>query len=124
VEEKRQFVRVPCTAKAQILDADFSSEADLVDVSIGGALMRTGALLPEDTRVQVQFQFQDMPGDNVISAKATVVRTPGKYVGVRFDGVDDISAGRLLHWMSRNHPEPQKFEQEMVRVRGRGWASA
>jgi hypothetical protein len=124
MDEKRQYVRVPCKGDARIVDSDLTVEAEIVDVSIGGALIRTSALLEEDSRLQVQFQMRDMPPDNIISAKATVVRTPGKYVAVRFDGVDNISAGRLFHWMSRNHPEPRKFEQEVVRVRGRGWAAA
>jgi hypothetical protein len=124
MEEKRQYVRVPCRGQARIVDGQTEIDGELVDVSIGGACIRTTALLDADKRCKVQLEFGDMPGRNVVAASGTVVRTPTGQVGVRFDGVDNISAGRLFHWMGQNHPDQRKFEQEMVRVRGRGWAAA
>ncbi|MFW5839045.1 MAG: PilZ domain-containing protein [Planctomycetota bacterium] len=120
MQEKRQYVRFDAIGSCTIEEEGVKTGGLLVDLSLGGAQIQTGALVCEDQKVRMSLQLNDMPTSNVISARGTIVRAPGDRVGVRFDAVDNISGCRLEHWVGLKHEDPGRYDRELQTLRANG----
>ena len=118
MEEKRRFIRFDAAGNCRILQGSAAIDGQLVDLSLGGIQVRTSALVDESRKVRMTFELADLPRNTVIGASATVVRAPGDYVGLRFDGVDGISAERLRHWIRGRHDDEEAYRRELLVSRG------
>lgn len=104
----RRLARLPCAA---VRFRDFESVGDdLLDLSPGGALLRTNADLALGDEVLVSFR---VPGeDDVLDAPAIVVRhirgvrasDRGRGVGLRFRDLHPTEVARLGAGLSRVPP--------------------
>lgn len=112
-EERRNFSRIPFTAKVSLLDrAGAPHRGRLHDIALKGALVELEA--PWDTRPgeRCEFQLQLSPQVSIIM-QTTVVHVAGQRIGLRCDEIDLDSVTALRRLVSLNSGDPRLLEREL-----------
>jgi len=82
-EEKRKYTRIPLQAKVTIVIDDQTVEANLVNLSLNGALVTTDKLIEIDSMVVITI-LDTATSQDLTNVKAKVVRVMGNGVGLQF----------------------------------------
>jgi hypothetical protein len=113
--DKRRFTRIKGAGFVTLRCGSIDATGELEDISLKGMLVRTHCLFPLKQKLEVVLQLRDMPRGTGIGVKGTVVRTwPNGVIAVAFEGMDNLSFGRLRHWIEKNYPNPERLEEELT----------
>jgi hypothetical protein len=112
--ERRQFWRARFQAPAQLSLADGVHSAELLDISLKGALLE----LPADTTAaldeQCQLRLELGNGDEAIVMQTTVTHVDsGRRVGLRCDAVDLDSITHLRRLVQLNAGDEALLDREL-----------
>jgi c-di-GMP-binding flagellar brake protein YcgR len=84
-DNRRTSTRHTVSIAAQVTIDGTPREATVVNLSLGGALVETGAKHPMGSRMQIVFRLPTM--EEAIDVGATVRWSDAKGVGLQFDGL-------------------------------------
>jgi c-di-GMP-binding flagellar brake protein YcgR len=84
-DNRRTSTRHTVSIAAQVTIDGTPREATVVNLSLGGALVETGAKHPMGSRMQISFRLPTM--EEAIDVGATVRWSDAKGVGLQFDGL-------------------------------------
>lgn len=109
--DRRQFWRAAFHSGVQLVDAAGSWPAELVDISLRGALIKTppdwaGRI---DDSCQVKLKLAD---DAVIIMRAVVSHIEGRRVGVRCESIDIDSITHLRRLVALNAGDASLLDRE------------
>ncbi|HZV54175.1 MAG TPA: PilZ domain-containing protein [Rhodocyclaceae bacterium] len=111
--DRRQFWRAAFHSGVQLVDASGSTLAELVDVSLKGALIKVP---PEwagkiDHLCQIKLRLAD---DAVIIMRAVVAHVEGRRVGLRCESMDLDSITHLRRLVELNAGDARMLERELA----------
>lgn len=97
-QERRRFRRIPHTSRIHLKSETESVEAQTIDISLGGALVRSPRLLPAPSSVHVSLHLahDSKPVVGLGSILRTI--TPDK-MGVQFDRLSFAESARLQEFL-------------------------
>jgi hypothetical protein len=110
--ERRHFWRAAFHSSLQLVDAAGTHPAELVDISLKGALVKvppTWAGRTDDT-CQIKLKLAD---DAVILMRAIVAHVEGRRVGLRCESIDIDSITHLRRLVELNAGDPALLEREL-----------
>jgi c-di-GMP-binding flagellar brake protein YcgR len=84
-DNRRTSTRHTVSIAAQVTIDGTPREATVVNLSLGGALVETGAKHPMGSRMQISFRLPTM--EEAIDVGSTVRWSDAKGVGLQFDGL-------------------------------------
>lgn len=108
--ERRQFTRVPVSAKALIEQFGEKHVAKIKDISLNGAHLQSSADLDEDIPVKLQIIFDELSPP--INMKAKIVYHQGQDYGVECQEIDIDSMLQLRSVLSLYNNDPETIHQE------------
>jgi PilZ domain len=103
---RRRFRSVPLESRVQIDSETDQLEAEAIDVSLNGILVRTSRILPLGSPVEVRLYLP--PEAKAVVALGSVVRVSGNHqMAIRIDRMHDEESRRLEeHLLSLITTEP------------------
>jgi hypothetical protein len=109
--DRRQFWRAAFHSAVHMIDASGSVPAELVDISLRGALIKvppgwTGRI---DNTCQIKLKLAD---DAVIIMRAVVAHVQGRRVGLRCENIDIDSITHLRRLVALNAGDASLLERE------------
>lgn len=113
--ERRQFWRASFHAPAQLTLPDGVREAELLDISLKGALLElpAGSGVALDQRCQLRLTLGK--GDEAIVMHTTVAHVhDGRWVGLRCDAIDLDSITHLRRLVELNASDSALLERELA----------
>jgi hypothetical protein len=114
-DNRRRYTRLTCKVPATLEYAGTGFDANLVDVSLDGVAMSTGALV--DTEQPVAVRFDPVArGQMTVEAHGSVIRNDNGRVAVQITDIDQLSTQRLTAWLEANHPDPDQARKEVQRI--------
>ncbi|RDX35723.1 PilZ domain-containing protein [Kangiella sp. HD9-110m-PIT-SAG07] len=108
--ERRQFTRVPISAKALIEHNGKQHTAKVVDISLNGAHLRTEVSLKKDSNIQLQIIFDELSPP--IHMLAKVVYHKDQDYGVECQEIDLDSMLHLRSMLTLYNNDPETIHQE------------
>ena len=117
--ERRRFTRIPFDARVRIRAAGRIWAAELVDISLKGALVERPAdwpgILGETQRLSIELDVGDGP---TITMHATPAHTGGNRIGFRCERIDVDSASHLRRLVELNLGDPALLDRELAALVG------
>lgn len=110
--EHRAFWRTPFQAAVRLVDAKGSWEADLLDISLKGALLKMSADRHGELGAKCKLRLDLGQGVTIIM-QATVAHLEGRRMGLRCDHISLDSITHLRRLMELNSGDPQLLEREL-----------
>lgn len=110
--EHRAFWRAPFQATVRLVDAKGAWEADLLDISLKGALLKMSADWHGDHGAKCKLRLDLGQGVTIIM-QATVVHQEGRRMGLHCDHISLDSITHLRRLMELNSGDPQLLEREL-----------
>jgi hypothetical protein len=109
--DRRQFWRAAFHSTVQMVDASGSMPAELVDISLRGALLKVPPSWAGniDNTCQIKLKLAD---DAVIIMRAVVAHIQGRRVGVRCETIDIDSITHLRRLMALNAGDASLLDRE------------
>lgn len=109
--DRRQFWRAAFHSAVQMVDASGSVPAELVDISLRGALIKVppGWAGRIDNTCQIKLKLAD---DAVIIMRAVVAHIQGRRVGLRCENIDIDSITHLRRLVALNAGDAGLLERE------------
>jgi hypothetical protein len=114
--ERRQFWRASFHAPAQLSLPDAVLEAELLDISLKGALLElpAGSAVAPGQRCRLRLALGDVDVDAAIVMETTVAHVHrGRTVGLRCDAIDVDSITHLRRLVQLNAGDPALLEREL-----------
>ncbi len=108
--ERRQFTRVPVTAKALIEHDGEKYVAKVADISLNGAHLKTSSPLDKETPVNLQIIFDELSPP--IHMVAKIVYQKGEDYGVECQEIDIDSMLQLRSILTLYNNDPETIHQE------------
>lgn len=119
--DRRQFRRADFQTSAQVLLPDGARDAELVNISLDGALLEMASDLALGQGEPCQLRLDLVPGAESISMQATVCHTgPGRRVGLRRASIDCDSLTVLRRLLDLNAGDAELTKHELSRLAGAG----
>lgn len=120
MSDKRQFCRVPFTTGSRIETTGESLEAEVVDISLKGALLRLPACpsLQRGDHCSVSVALAN--SDVAISFEAEVAHLRENLVGVKLVKIDLDSMIHLRNLLDLNTANPEQVRKELSFLHGEG----
>lgn len=111
-EEKRHFIRIPMDGGAHLHCAEQRWDAELLDISLKGALIATPkSWTHTDAPCRLDIMLGD--GDMVISMQGQVTHTEANHIGFRCDQIDLESISHLKRLVELNLGDEHLLEREL-----------
>ncbi|MFP4354074.1 MAG: PilZ domain-containing protein [Phycisphaerae bacterium] len=111
-QERRHFSRVKYDVDATLEFQQELFESDLIDLSLRGALVSTGASPRKGQEVALRFSLAQSGVPVSVRCQGTVVRNDQRGVGIRFDQMDVDSFNELKAILSNNLGDADRVEHE------------
>ncbi len=113
-DERHRFWRAGFHAPAQLTLPGGVCEAELLDISLKGALVElgSGATALADQRGQLRLPLGN--GGEAIIMQVTVARVGGSRVGLRCDAIDLDSITHLRRLVELNAGDPALLDRELT----------
>lgn len=113
--DKREFSRVATRPRARLSlsDGEELLLAEVIDVSLGGVLLKGECDADAGTDVILEIMLGEDPEENVISAKGKIARNDERGIAVEFadlEGSDSLE--HLRNLVLYNSTAPQTIEEE------------
>ncbi len=110
--DRRQFWRAAFRSPVQLVDAAGVWSAELVDISLKGALVKLPPQWPGvvDATCQIKLKLSDVA---VIIMHAVVAHIEGRRVGLRCTTMDVDSITHLRQLVALNAGDPALLEREL-----------
>lgn len=112
-QERRQFWRAHFKSTVRVTTHTAQTYAQLVDISLKGALLKGGANWKPTLGEHCQLRLDLAPG-TVITMWGTVVHIDGFNVGLRCDNTDLDSMTHLRRLVELNSGDPEMLEREIT----------
>lgn len=113
VEERRQFSRVGFQSKVFIAFGEKRLEAELLDISLKGALLQ----LSEESGFQqgesCTFELSLQQSDVMLKVDAVPVFKENNHIGLRFGNIDLDSMTHLRRLVELNTGDPELVQKEL-----------
>jgi hypothetical protein len=110
--EKRNTIRVPFHVRSVVKHGDAVIEGDVLDLSTGGMLFKTGGDIPIDEMVQVELFLYGTSSNLSLNISGRVVRKSEAGTAIKFTELDLDSFIHLRNIVSRNAFDEQKIIKE------------
>ncbi len=110
--ERRHFWRANFKSPVRVTTHAGQVYAQLVDISLKGALLETGPHWTPTKNENCQLKLELAPG-TTIRMWGTVVHIDGKYIGLRSDNIDLDSITHLRRLVELNAGDPAMLEREI-----------
>ncbi|WP_084616897.1 PilZ domain-containing protein [Kangiella geojedonensis] len=108
--ERRQFTRVPVTAKALIEQDGEKYIAKVADISLNGAHLQTASSLKKENPIKLQLIFDELTPP--IHMMAKIVYHNGEDYGVECQEIDIDSMLQLRSILTLYNNDPETIHQE------------
>lgn len=115
-EEKRAFTRINWQSKATVSLPDREVQAECLDISLNGALLRSEEPPEPGTACEFQLPLGEPP-DEAIEAEGTVVRQTEDTFAVQFQALELDSAAHLRNMVAYNSGDPGQIDREVSNLR-------
>lgn len=112
-KEHRDFWRAPFHKLAQLTDAKGTCQAELVDLSLKGALLEMPAEWKGVCGNQCQLKLELSPGVSILM-KGTVAHVEGRKMGLHCQNIDIDSITHLRRLVELNAGDPALLERELA----------
>jgi hypothetical protein len=113
--DRREFSRIPYDVEATLEFQQELFESDLIDLSLKGALVSTGASPRKGQQVALRFRLAQSGVPVSVRCTGTVVRADPRGIGVQFDEMDVDSFNELKAIIGHNTGDPEAVEHEFAR---------
>lgn len=112
-DEKRRFRRVPFEAEVSVTSGTSRWQAELLDISLKGALVRVdpGACLAPDAAGTLTVELG--PEARIVM-EFTVAHVAGDTLGIRCEGIDLDSITHLKRLVTLNTGDPEAVDRELA----------
>ena len=110
--DRRRFWRALFTAPVIVQDGDGRVSAELVDVSLNGALVEVPALWDRRVGQPVDLEFP-LSEAVVVKMSTTVAHLEGRRVGLKCEHVDLDSISHLRRLVELNSGNPELLRREL-----------
>jgi len=110
--ERRQFWRAMFNSPVRLTTHDSASYAQLVDISLKGALLEASPTWEGKLNDPCQLRLDLAPG-TTISMWGTVVHIDEHQIGLRCDSIDLDSITHLRRLVELNAGDPSTLEREI-----------
>jgi len=109
--ERRQFWRAAFHSTVQLVDASGTTPAELVDISLRGALIKVppGWAGRIDNPCQIKLKLAD---DAVILMRSVVAHVEGRRIGLRCESIDIDSITHLRRLVALNAGDASLLDRE------------
>jgi len=113
--DKRRFRRIPFSTTCSFTSGDFSSPAELIDISMNGALVRiASAESPSSLSCSMALFLEGL--DTPLVFDGEVVHHHGDRVGIRFMTTDIESMIHLRALLENNSLDPERVIEELGQI--------
>ncbi|RNC71332.1 MAG: PilZ domain-containing protein [Desulfuromonadales bacterium] len=113
ITDKRQFCRIPFVAGSSIAWQEKRQEAELVDVSLKGALLKLDEPLPYQRGDSCTVSIELAHSDITIVFDAEIAHLRGASVGVKLTTIDIDSMIHLRNLLELNTADPEQIRKEL-----------
>jgi len=109
---QRLLSRIPLDAPASLALGGLHWDTRVIDLSLGGALVKRPAEWPNSSGQRYRLRFE-LGDHNPLNVEAVVRHVSEKHLGLAFINMDDRTRG-VLHWLiEMNLGDPALFEFEL-----------
>lgn len=112
-EERRHFSRVNFQADVFIWFEDNRYQAELMDISLKGALIRFGNKVPIQKGDMCILEFELSQSDIVLKAETILVYSKQDNLGLKFNSIDLESMIHLRRLVELNVGDPDQIQKEL-----------
>ncbi|MFP4355819.1 MAG: PilZ domain-containing protein [Phycisphaerae bacterium] len=117
-ENRRRYTRLNCRVPGTLECDGTPFDANIVDVSLNGVAISTGALV--DTQQPVSVKFDPVArGQMTVEASGNIIRNDNGRIAIRIQSIDPLSTQRLTAWLEANHPDPSQARAEVQALQAR-----
>ena len=113
VEERRQFSRVEFESKVQVDFSDNKHEAELIDISLKGALIKSNSAMNHQQGESCTFELSLQPSDMVLKVDALLVYKKDEQMGLKFGNIDLESMIHLRRLVELNTGDAELVQKEL-----------
>jgi hypothetical protein len=113
MEEKRRFSRIACLEKAIVQCGEEIVEAEILDISLKGALLQLNDDADMSTGDKFQITLQLMDSDIVLQFLAELAHRRKNLMGVKFVHMDIDSFMHLRSLLEARTANPQQVMDEI-----------
>lgn len=113
--ERRQFFRSTFHAPVRLSVRGRQFQAQLLDVSLKGALIGVGTAWPGQAGDPCQLRL-DLAPDAIILMEMVVAHVKGAQVGLRTEHIDVDSMTHLRQLVERNAEDPALLERDLANL--------
>lgn len=113
ISDRRQFWRAIFHSSVQLVDADGALPAELVDISLNGALIKVPAQWRGGAGDTCQIKLK-LADDAVIIMRAVVAHVEGRRVGLRCEMIDVDSITHLRRLIGLNAGDAAMLDRELA----------
>lgn len=111
--DNRQFCRIKFAAKSVVEVGSFSAEAELMDISMKGALVSFSSPVPFAMHQQGNLAIHLDASDIVMHFETEVVHCRDNLAGLKFVGVDIDTMIHLRSLLELNTADPDQVRNEL-----------
>lgn len=112
-KERRNFSRVDFSTRVSIEINGQTFEADLVDISLKGALLQTDNTILVKNNQKCLFEFRLDKTSIVMKTEAKIVFIKNNNLGIKFENIDLESMIHLRRLVELNMGDPDKIQKEL-----------
>jgi len=112
-KERRNFSRVDFSTQVYVEINGQMFEAELVDISLKGALMQLNDNIVVQNEQMCLFEFRLDKTDIVMKTEAKIVFIKNNNIGIKFENIDLESMIHLRRLIELNMGDPDKIQKEL-----------
>lgn len=109
---RRHFWRAAFHSSARLIDKSGTSPAELIDISLKGALVEVPPQWQGEAGESCQLKLS-LADDAFIAMRAIVTHIDGRYVGLRCESIDLDSITHLRRLVELNSGDPALLDREL-----------
>jgi len=113
VEERRQFSRVDFQSKVVVVFSEEIHEAELIDISLKGALIKSINTIENQQGESCTFELSLQPSDIVLKVDALLVYKKNNQMGLKFSNIDLESMTHLRRLVELNTGNAEIVQKEL-----------
>lgn len=112
---ERKFSRILFDREVVLKIDDFSVQGEIENLSLQGALLKTGHPLNLKDIVNIELRLSSDPGPLILEIQGTVVRCEQEKAAVRFTGMDPDSFVHLKNILAYNQGDEAIVRDELAK---------